>query len=199
MLNLITVPSNWIKARCVMSPRTISKMNTSPITTPKFTKAQPACHNPQHRPNKALHPTAYSSVRFGRKLPSLTSLPAAGELVVLLLARGAKQCYTFEVRKDTIIEVVQALKECSDDAFFATICAAFAERRRNFLDERDAIDEAVENAGGERYTLELLFCVEFLRDKDTLEHWASPMGQVFLFDETTVAEAKQQAEREQIE
>ena len=34
----------------------------------------------QLRPNKALHPTTYSSVRFGRKLPSLSALPAAGEL-----------------------------------------------------------------------------------------------------------------------
>ena len=33
--------------------------------------------------NKALHPTAYSSVRFGRRLPSLSPLPAPGELVVL--------------------------------------------------------------------------------------------------------------------
>ena len=37
----------------------------------------------QPPPNKALHPTAYSSVRFGRKLPSLSALPAAGELVVV--------------------------------------------------------------------------------------------------------------------
>ena len=36
----------------------------------------------KQRQNKALHPTAYSSVRFGRKLPSLSPLPAAGELVV---------------------------------------------------------------------------------------------------------------------
>ena len=38
---------------------------------------------PDKQHNKALHPTAYSSVRFGRKLPSLTALPAAGELCVL--------------------------------------------------------------------------------------------------------------------
>jgi hypothetical protein len=36
----------------------------------------------QHRPNKALHPTAYSSVPCARKLASVSSLPAAGELVV---------------------------------------------------------------------------------------------------------------------
>jgi len=35
---------------------------------------------PNTRHNKALHPTAYSSVRFSRKLPSLSPLLAAGEL-----------------------------------------------------------------------------------------------------------------------
>ena len=50
----------------------------------------------QPRQNKALHPTAYSSVRFGRKLPSLSTLPAAGELVVLLLARGLDTCDTLK-------------------------------------------------------------------------------------------------------
>jgi hypothetical protein len=34
--------------------------------------------------NKALHPTAKRSVRFGRKLPSLSTRLAAGELSVLL-------------------------------------------------------------------------------------------------------------------
>jgi hypothetical protein len=41
----------------------------------------------QHQANKALHPTAYSSVRCVSLVPrstSLSSLPAAGELIVVL-------------------------------------------------------------------------------------------------------------------
>jgi hypothetical protein len=51
----------------------------------KYLQAQQAAGKAfQRQHNKALHPTAYSSVHFARKLASFSSLPAAGELSVSL-------------------------------------------------------------------------------------------------------------------
>ena len=50
-----------------------------------FGRTAAAAQRFQQQHNKALHPTAYSSVPCARKLASVSSLPAAGELVVLSL------------------------------------------------------------------------------------------------------------------
>ena len=87
----------------------------------------------QQPPNKALHPTAYSSVRFGRKLPSLSPLPAAGELGRCAAALAlSKACCEYSVAETWLREVrvlasgFRRLKvSCSGAAFWAFGRAAF--------------------------------------------------------------------------